>query len=106
MSIITINLAKRSFNLECPQENAPYLLALAEKLDNQLKQIMATNPTATFDLALVITCLRLLDDKQSNLVEKEGVALEEATRDFQASLTSVDSELKRLLEKVHNLSKI
>lgn len=105
MSIVTINLAKRSFSIECPKENQPYLLALVERLDNQLQQVMQANPTATFELALVMTCLGLLDDKQSKLLEKDGAVLEEANRDFQATLTSVDLELKKLLEKVHNISK-
>jgi cell division protein ZapA (FtsZ GTPase activity inhibitor) len=96
MSIVTISLGNRDFKLFCPAENHSQLHHLAEKLDLELNKIKQSNPSASFELTLVMFALSLLEDKKksTNLDEKELV--KEAKEDFQAILSSVFAELKQV----------
>lgn len=102
MSIVTIKLGSKNFQLSCSEESRAKVESLAEKLDSALESTKCNNPSASFELALVITALGLIDNKHSKFQETGGEVLEQANTEFQKILSSVESELKSVAEKVEN----
>lgn len=102
MSIVTITLDNKHFKLSCPEESRIKLESLAEKLDYAIEDTKKNNPAASFELALVITALSLVDDKLSKSQATGGEVLEKADSDFQKLLSSVSSELKVVAKKIEN----
>lgn len=100
MSIVTINLASRKFKLDCPSESHDHLTMLAEKLDNQLQEVMKSNPAASFELAVVMLLLNLQDERHSNISIDASKAAEEAAVDHQVTLGIIQNELQKVLEKM------
>lgn len=100
MSIVTLNLASRKFKLDCPDESHEHIMLLSEKLDNQLQEVMKTNPSASFELAMVMLLLNLQDERQSNISVDASKVLEEADKDNQTSLGIIHGELKKVLDKM------
>ena len=94
MSIATITLSNREFRLSCPVENHAALSALAEKLDLEINKIKHSNPSASFELSLIMLALGLLDSKHKQVNLEGGDILKEANKDFQMLLSSVFDELK------------
>jgi cell division protein ZapA (FtsZ GTPase activity inhibitor) len=100
MSILTITLSNRDFKLYCPEESHAELYSLAAKLDNEINKVREANPSATFELLLVMVALNLLDNKQKQTnLEAEDIA-KETNEDFQVLLSSIFNELKVVAEKL------
>jgi cell division protein ZapA (FtsZ GTPase activity inhibitor) len=99
MSIVTITLAGKPFKLACPEESKQHIEMLAEKLDLELADVSKGNPSASFELALVIASLGLMDEKQSKAKESGGEALKKANADNQKQLSSIFEELKIVANK-------
>ena len=100
MSIVTITLNNRTFKLSCPEESHAELHSLATKLDSEINKIRQANPSASFELLLVMVALNLLDNKQKQTnLEAEHIA-KEANEDFQILLSSIFNELKVVAEKL------
>jgi cell division protein ZapA (FtsZ GTPase activity inhibitor) len=99
MSILTITLAGKPFKLACPEESRSHIEMLAEKLDLELDDVSKGNPSASFELMLVMSALSLMDDKQSKAKESGGKALEKANADSQKQLSSIFEELKIVANK-------
>jgi cell division protein ZapA (FtsZ GTPase activity inhibitor) len=102
MSIVTITLNNKQFKLSCPEESRGKLESLAEKLDCAIEDTKSSNPTASFELALIITALGLVDDTTSQEQKTGGEVLEKANSDFQKLLSSVSLELKTVAKKFEN----
>ena len=86
MSIVTITLSNRDFKLYCPEESHAELHSLAIKLDVEINKVRQANPSASFELLLVMVALNLLDNKQKQAnLEAEGVA-KEVNEDFKIQL--------------------
>ena len=100
MSIVTITLNNRDFKLSCPEENHKELYSLAEKLDLEINKIKQQNPSASFELLLVMLALNLFDNKQKQINMDGGEILEDANKDFQIVLSSIFDELKIVAEKL------
>lgn len=100
MSIVTITLANKHFKLACSEESKPHIEKLAEKLDLELDDASKSNPSASFEMLLVMTALSLMDDKQSKATESGGELLKKADLDQQKLLTSIFEELKIVAKKV------
>ncbi len=100
MSIITITLDNKNFKLSCSEDSKKQIELLAEKLDYAIEDTKKNNPAASFELALVITALGLINDKLSKSEETAGDVLKNANSDFQKLLTSVFSELNLVAEKL------
>ena len=99
MSIVTITLSNRDFKLYCPEESHAELYSLAAKLDNEINKVKQANPSASFELLLVMVALNLLDNKQKQTnLEAEDIA-KETNEDFQVLLSSIFNELKVVAEK-------
>ena len=94
MSIVTITLNNRNFKLFSPEENHAALSSLAEKLDLELSRVKQSNPSASFDLTLVMLALQLLDNREKKRNLEGGEVLEAAQKDFQTVLSSLFDELK------------
>ncbi|MBN8522661.1 MAG: cell division protein ZapA [Rickettsiales bacterium] len=100
MSIVTITLSNRDFKLYCPEESHAELYSLAAKLDNEINKVRQANPSASFELLLVMVALNLLDNKQKQTnLEAEDIA-KETNEDFQVLLSSIFNELKVVAEKL------
>ncbi|MBM3466303.1 MAG: cell division protein ZapA [Alphaproteobacteria bacterium] len=100
MSIVTITLSNRDFKLYCPEESHAELYSLAAKLDNEINKVKQSNPSASFELLLVMVALNLLDNKQKQTnLEAEDIA-KETNEDFQVLLSSIFNELKVVAEKL------
>ena len=100
MSIVTITLSNRDFKLFCPEENHAELCSLAEKLDLEINKIKQINPSASFELSLVMLALNLFDTKQKQVNLEGGEILQSANKDFQIVLSSIFDELKTVAEKL------
>ena len=100
MSIVTITLSNRDVKLSCPEENHTELNSLAEKLDLEINKIKQTNPSASFELLLVMLALNLVDNKQKQLNLEGGEILKDANKDFQIVLSSIFDELKTVAKKL------
>ncbi len=100
MSIVTITLSNRDFKLFCPEESHAELCSLAEKLDLEINKIKQSNPSASFELLLVMFALNILDKEQKHINLEGGEILKEANKDFQIVLSSVFDELKIVAEKL------
>ena len=104
MSIVTITLHGKDFNLSCSEESKDRIIMLAQKLNAEIKEIATVNQYASLDLLLVMLLLNYIDQKQSQIQASGGEALESANLDFQKQLSSIFSELKVIAEKVENAS--
>ena len=102
MQIVTITLGSKDFKLSCPQENQKELEIIAEKLDHVIEDKKQNNPSASFELILVMTALDLMYKKLSKEKESAGNLLKNANIDFQKLLSSIDGELKIVAEKFQN----
>lgn len=100
MSIVTITLSNRDFKLYCPEESHAELYSLAAQLDSEINKVRQANPSASFELLLVMVALNLLDNKQKQAnLEAEDIA-KETNEDFQLLLSSIFNELKVVAEKL------
>ena len=100
MSIVTITLSNRDFKLYCPEESHADLYSLAAQLDSEINKVRQANPSASFELLLVMVALNLLNNKQKQAnLEAEDIA-KETNEDFQLLLSSIFNELKVVAEKL------
>lgn len=106
MSIIKIKLGQREFELSCPEENQDHIYSLADKLNIQIRKFLDTSPSSSFDLAMVITALNLLEAKdntskehlQEDLEDAIKLASEKAANDTKAKFEAENNSLKAQLE--------
>lgn len=100
MSIVTITLSNRDFKLYCPEESHADLYSLAAQLDSEINKVRQANPSASFELLLVMVALNLLDNKQKQTNLEAGDIAKETNEDFQLLLSSIFNELKVVAEKL------
>ena len=100
MSIVTITLSNRDFKLYCPEESHADLYSLAAQLDSEINKVRQSNPSASFELLLVMVALNLLDNKQKQTNLEAGDIAKETNEDFQLLLSSIFNELKVVAEKL------
>ena len=100
MSIVTITLSNRDFKLYCPEESHADLYSLAAQLDSEINKVRQANPSASFELLLVMVALNLLDNKQKQANLEAGDIAKETNEDFLLLLSSIFNELKVVAEKL------
>lgn len=100
MSIVTITLNNRTFKLFCPEESHTELHSLAKELDNEINKIRQANPSASFELVLIMVALNLLDNKQKQANLNAQHIVKEVNEDIQILLSSIFNELKVVAEKL------
>lgn len=103
MSIVTITINNKNFNLSCSEESKERISMLAEKLDTDLREMSEANKYASFELLLVMEALKLMDLKQSNIQLAGGEALKNITQDFDKQLSAIFNELETVSDKVKNI---
>ena len=67
--------------------------------------VSTRNPSASFEMLLVMTALGLMDDKQSKAKESGGEILEKANLDHEKQLSSITSKTPRTLNWFQSLLK-
>ncbi len=100
MSIVTITLNDKTFKLSCPEESHTELHSLAKELDNEINKIRQANPSASFELVLVMVALNLLDNKQKQANLNAQHIVKEVNEDIQILLSSIFNELRVVAEKL------
>lgn len=80
MPIIKIKLGSRDFELACPEENQDHIFDLAKKLDIQIKRFQEANPSSSFELAMTVTALNLIEAKDSALDQQVKNDIEDAVK--------------------------
>lgn len=105
MSIVTITLNNKTFQLACSQEQETELHELSLKLNDQITELKKSNPSASYELLLVMTALSLQDlvgtlSKQLNAVNQLGQDYpEEKSAQTLNSLAEYLENLAQKLEK-------
>ena len=88
------------FKLSCPEESHTELHSLAKELDNEINKIRQANPSASFELVLIMVALNLLDNKQKQANLNAQHIVKEVNEDIQILLSSIFNELKVVAEKL------
>jgi len=103
MSIVTITLSNKNFQLYCNNGEEEELLSLAAKLNNKITELKAVNPAASFELLLVMTLLNC-QAEITNLTDKfEKNSLHKNNQDeekFAETLTTIAGYLENLARKM------
>ncbi|MCC8368905.1 cell division protein ZapA [Rickettsia endosymbiont of Polydrusus tereticollis] len=103
MSIVTITLNNKNFQLYCNDGGEKELFNLAAKLNDKIIEIKLVNPTASFELLLVMAALGIQSEIQ-NLTEKfDKMDIKNVRGDeekFAETLTTIASYLENLAQKM------
>ena len=105
MSIVTITLGNRDFKLSCPKEGQDILISLSKKLDLRIDEAKANNPSASFELLLIIAALGLIDENQSQKSESvsntDSENLQDSNNiDYKHTLSELLCELNFVAKKL------
>ncbi|MFY9589210.1 cell division protein ZapA [Rickettsia endosymbiont of Halotydeus destructor] len=103
MSIVTITLNNKNFQLCCNDGGEQELFNLAAKLNDKITEIKLVNPTASFELLLVMASLGIQSEIQ-NLIEKfDRTDIKRTNNDeekFAETLTTIAKYLENLAQKM------
>ncbi|MCC8418157.1 MAG: cell division protein ZapA [Rickettsia endosymbiont of Glossina mortisans submortisans] len=103
MSIVTITLNNKSFQLYCNNGDEEELLSLANKLNDKIAEIKLGSPTASFELLLVMASLNA-QAEIANLTEKlnkNGFQKNHPDEEkFAETLTTIAGYLENLARKM------
>jgi cell division protein ZapA (FtsZ GTPase activity inhibitor) len=101
MSIVTITLGNREFKLSCPKESHDMLTSLAKKLDIRVENAKANNPSASFELSLVIAALGLVDENQSQRSRTDEDSQDNSSNiELKHTMSDILSELNFVAKKL------
>lgn len=103
MSIITITLGSKTFQLACSEGSREELCNLAAKLNENIAQIKKVNPSASFELLLVMSALSLQEQVQ-NLTNKiakiDSANMPPEEEKFAETLSTIAGYLEDLARKI------
>lgn len=102
MPIITITLNNKKFQLACNEGAEEQIHNLTFKLNEQVIELKKTSPSASFELLLVMTALRLQDQVQT-LHNKLGVTNDNSynpDEKFAETLSTIAGYLESLAQKI------
>lgn len=103
MSIVTVTLNNKSFQLYCNNGDEEKLLSLANKLNDKITEIKLVNPTASFELLLVMASLNAQAEIASitEKFEKNGFQKNHPDEEkFAETLTTIAGYLENLARKM------
>ncbi|XVN40335.1 MAG: cell division protein ZapA [Rickettsia endosymbiont of Argas persicus] len=103
MSIVTLTLSNKSFQLYCNSEEEGELLSLVAKLNKKITEIKAANPNASFELLLVMTLLNTQAEIKNLTTKLEQTSFHKNYQDeekFAETLTTIASYLENLARKM------
>ncbi|MCC8417029.1 MAG: cell division protein ZapA [Rickettsia endosymbiont of Bryobia graminum] len=103
MSIVTITLGSKNFQLACSNGSVQELNTLVVKLNDKIAEMKKISPTASFELLLVMAALGL-QEKVQNLTNQitdfhEGKTLKEEEQ-FAETLSTIAGYLENLAKKI------
>ncbi|XVN43484.1 MAG: cell division protein ZapA [Candidatus Rickettsia vulgarisii] len=103
MSIVTITLGNKNFQLACSDGSVQELNILVAKLNDRISEMKRISPTASFELLLVMSALGLQEEVQNlthqinNLYGGKNLKEEEQ---FAETLTTIAGYLENLAKKI------
>lgn len=103
MSIVTITLNNKNFQLYCNSGEEEKLLFLANKLNDKITAIKAMNPIASFDLLTVIALLNAQSEITQLTNKLETNTLQKNSQDeekFEKMLATIADYLEHLARKM------
>ncbi|WP_375326360.1 cell division protein ZapA [Candidatus Tisiphia endosymbiont of Nemotelus uliginosus] len=104
MSLVTITLGSKTFQLACSKGSEQELTILGIKLNERLVQIKKSNLSASFELLLVMAALSLEEEVQAlttQMTNASGgkIPLKEEEQ-FAETLSTIASYLENLAKKI------
>jgi len=103
MSVITIKLNNKNFQLACDEGAQQQLIHLAQEVDKKILEHKYTNPSASFELLLVMSALSLQDQVQTfsrKLTSLDRQNLTNENEKFAETLSTIASYLENLAQKI------
>lgn len=103
MSLVTITLGNKNFQLAVSDESKGELGSLTSKLNDTLEQIRKANPSASFDLLMVILALSLqeqIQDLSHKIAKIDSGAVPYEEEKFAETLTTIAGYLENLARKI------
>jgi len=103
MSIVTVTLSNKSFQLYCNSGEEELLLSLAAKLDNKITEIKLVNPNASFELLLVMSALNSQAELSTLTAKFEKTPLQNKPQNeekFAETLATIAGYLENLARKM------
>lgn len=103
MSLVTITLGNKNFQLAVSDEAKIELDNLTSKLNDTLMQIRTANPSASFDLLMVILALSLQEqvkDLSQKVAKIDGGQVPHEGEEFAATLSTIAGYLENLAKKI------
>lgn len=103
MSIVTITLNNKNFQLSCDTGAEEQLKNLGESLNNRMIEIKRANPSASFELLLVMAALSIQDHLESITAKFERVNGDKGPSEdeqFAETLSTIAEYLENLAKKI------
>jgi cell division protein ZapA len=100
MTIVTITIDDKNFQLACNKGDEERLKMASERLNALIKRLRENNSKATTELLLIISALSIQDDlisAQSKLQRIEGDTSDEKVAD---ALSQIAEHLENLAQKI------
>lgn len=103
MSIVTVTISNRKFQLACNESAEPELHQLVTRLNEKIASIKQSNPNATFELLLVMTALNL-QDRLQNMEKKtarlDGDKISAEDEKLAETLSTIAGYLQNIAQKI------
>lgn len=103
MSIITITLNNKDFQLACTDGSENELQDLARRLNEKITNIKLFNKAASFELLLVMSALSVQEEVQSleaKLRKIDGGEINQEEEKFSETLSTIAGYLENLAKKI------
>ncbi len=103
MSLVTITLGNKSFQLAVSEESKKEVEDLTSRLNDTLTQIRTANPSASFELLMVILALSLqkeVQDLSSKVARGSGSQPLYEEEKFAETLSTIATYLENLAKKI------
>ncbi len=103
MSIVTITLNNKNFQLSCDTGAEEQLRNLGESLNNRMLEIKRANPSASFELLLVMAALSIQDQLESMTAKFGKISGDKDPNEeeqFAQTLSTIAEYLENLAKKI------
>lgn len=103
MSIVTITLNNKNFQLSCDTGAEEQLRNLGESLNNRMLEIKRANPSASFELLLVMAALSIQDQLESMTAKFGKISSDKDPHEeeqFAQTLSTIAEYLENLAKKI------
>ncbi len=103
MSIVTITLGSKNFQLACSNGSVQELNILVAKLNEKIVEMKKISPTASFELLLVMSALGLQEEVQNltnQITNLHGGKTLKDEEQFAETLTTIAGYLENLAKKI------